>query len=199
MGIEGILNKIDAGTDIRIGEIEEDTNRTIAEIEAEVADFEASAMKKAERRAEFGAKRTYEQTINRAEAELRKELLGVKQKLVKKAFDNGYRAILEMPVDEIRASYVNMLSAFDEKSGDILFGKADSGIFDDHFDALVAERIPGADFNKKLSGDFERGFILVAGKIQYDARLPSVFAEMIEQLTDDISEICFSNLSEAEE
>lgn len=191
MSIEGILNKIQADTDEKIAEIKAKTDREIEAIESEVAEFEKSEIEKAEERAETEAERAFEQEISRAETKFRMQTLAVKQELVQKAFDEGFKAILHLPADKLRGRYVEMLQSFAEKSGEIVFGKEDGEIFNDEFDKLVAEKIDGADFSKKRSEDFDHGFMLFAGKIQFDARAESIFGQIIEDFTDNVSMVLF--------
>lgn len=187
MSIEGILKKIQAETDEKIAEIKAETDSEIRELEAELSEFEKSVLAKSEEKAQAEAKRAYEQAISRAETRFRMETLAVKQELVKKAFDKGLGAILNLPADKLRGRYIAMLESFGEKEGEIVYGKEDSAIFDGEFDSLAKQKIEGAKFSKRQSDDFDHGFMLFAGKIQFDARAQSVFSQIIDDFTDDVS------------
>ncbi len=191
MSIEGILKKIQAETDEKIAEIKAETDSEIEAIEDEVNEFEKREIEKAEERAEIEAQRAFEQAISRAETKFRMETLAVKQQLVQKAFDEGFKAVFELPADKLRDRYVAMLESFSEKSGEIVYGKEDSEIFGDEFDKLVAGKIDGADFSKKKSEDFDHGFMFFAGKIQFDARAESIFGQIVDDFTDDVSLVLF--------
>ncbi len=187
MSIEGILKKIQAETDEKIAEIKAETDSELRELEAELSEFEKSVLAKSEEKAQAEAKRAYEQAISRAETKFRMETLAVKQELVKKAFDKGFEAILNLPAEKLRRRYIAMLESFGEKEGEIVYGKEDSAIFDSEFDSLAKQKIEGANFSKRQSEDFDHGFMLFAGKIQFDARAQSVFSQIIDDFTDDVS------------
>jgi vacuolar-type H+-ATPase subunit E/Vma4 len=191
MSIEGILNKIQAETDEKTAELKAETYSEIRELEAELSEFEKSVLVKSEEKAQAEAKRAYEQALSRAETRFRMETLAVKQELVQKAFQKGFEAILNLPAEKLRGRYVSMLESFGEKEGEIVYGKEDSAIFDGEFDSLAKQKIEGANFSKRQSDDFDHGFMLKAGRIQYDARAESIFAQIAEDFTDEVSQILF--------
>ncbi|HDR91292.1 MAG TPA: hypothetical protein ENN75_03480 [candidate division Zixibacteria bacterium] len=191
MSIEGILNKIQAETDEKIAEIKAETDSEIQTIEAELKNFEKAVLAKSEEKAEIEAKRAYEQAISRAETKFRMETLAVKQELVQKAFKNGFEAILNLPPEKLRERYATMLESFGEKEGEILYGKEDSAVFNGEFDSIVQKKINGAKFAKTKSDNFDHGFMLIAGRIQFDARAGSVFSQIADDFTDDVSLMLF--------
>jgi len=196
MSIEGIIKKIEAVTEERIAEIVKEVNSNIAEIQSTVIDYETKVGKKADLLAKTESERVYRQTINRAEAEMRKETLAEKQELVREVFEKSYRKILALPPEELRKSYVGMLVNFGENEGEIIVGKDDTAVFDSNFDNMVRESMPESKFTKKSATDFDHGFMLISGKIQFDARAQSVFAQIEEELIDDVSKILFAPQSE---
>ncbi|RKZ30172.1 hypothetical protein DRQ36_06430 [bacterium] len=187
MGIEGIINKIESEAETKISELERETEEAISKIEAEIAEREKIKLKEAEERAAAESERRYEQVISREEARLRMEFLKTKQDLVSEAFERGFKAIKELPPDELRKRYTDMLASYGEKEGELIVGKSNADILDDDFMALLAREIPGSKFTRKVSDDFDYGFMLIAGKIQYDARLSEIFAAMTERITDEVA------------
>ena len=192
MGIEGIINKINSEADIEIHEIERKTEKTIEDIRAEVAKYELETLEKAHERAITEAERRFNQVKNREETELRKRMLEIKQELITEVFDKAKKAVMSLPEEKLKEIYCAMLASFGVKNGEIVAGKAERNIFDDQFRSLIANEIPESDFSILFSNDFDHGFMLIAGKIQFDARVSQVFSELTERATDRVATILFS-------
>ncbi len=192
MSIEGIIKKIEAEAEAEIEKHKQETEEAIGKVEAEVEAYKSDTLKKAEEKAEVESKRRFEQLINRAEAKMRMRTLEAKQNLVAEAFDKGLEAILALPVDELRRRYAEMAASFGEKQGEIVVGKADSDLLGNEFMNILSEKIPGSDFKRTVTDDFDHGFMLIAGRIQYDARLSELFEALKERITDDVASVLFS-------
>lgn len=190
MGIEGIIEKIKRDTDAEIEKLSAEMRTQLDALLKEAEDYKIKAESEARVKAELESRRQFEQTIAKKEAELRKKLLTVKREWIEKTFAKARERILEMPPDELRKHYLSMLVSFGEKSGEIVFGKKDDKVFDDIFLMMASEKIPESNFTKKL-GDFDHGFVLVSGKISYDARLSSIFEDLKEKMTDRIAIVLF--------
>jgi vacuolar-type H+-ATPase subunit E/Vma4 len=184
MSIEGIINKISADADAMIAELEMETRKAIEAIEAETENKEKERIAGSEELAETKKKRAFEQTLAREEARLRKEFLAVKQEIVADTFKRARKKIIELSPEKLREMFLGTLESFGEKSGTIVTGSADDAIFDDSF---LAEASTCGDFKMERSADFKHGFMLVVGKIQYDARFESLFSEIIEGKTDVVA------------
>ncbi|HHS49662.1 MAG TPA: hypothetical protein ENN07_00910 [candidate division Zixibacteria bacterium] len=190
MGIDGIINKISADADEQIAKLEEQNSDAIAEIEdeadAKIAEIEADAKS----RAEAERKRSFEQTLSREEAKLRVELLEVKREVVREIFGRAREKILALPKDDLRARYRELIKSFDESVGKIVVGHKDAELLDENFVESAGS------FEREVSENFEHGLILIAGKIQYDARFDELFREIVEHKTDEVAQILFAEEAE---
>ncbi|MCD6501526.1 hypothetical protein J7L01_02910 [bacterium] len=191
MSIEGIIKRISDDADQKIAALEKENREAIDALEAEtkskIAEIEADAKK----RAEIEKERSFRQTFAREEARLRKELLAAKQKIVAEIFDRAKKAILELPPEQLRERYLSMLESFGENSGKLIVGKTDAPLFDAGFLQEAVKRIEDGVFEVETASDFEHGFMLIAGKVQYDARFEPVFHEIIEEKTDVVAGVLF--------
>jgi len=199
MSIEGIISKIQDGSDQKIDDIKKEHQSKIAKLKAELAEYERKAIEKAEDKAEIEAEKAFQQTINRSEADLRKELLAEKQKMIEMIFEKGKQAILDLDQSELRERYARILKSFDQTEGTLLVGKEDNDLLNEDFLAKAREMIGEIDYKLEVSQNFDHGLMLIAGRIQFDARLDQLYLELKERLTDDVVGILFQESEESPE
>lgn len=196
MGIEGIINKIEADTDARIAEIRTEADNAISKIEAELAEYKSKKMSEAENNAKNEAKRRFDQVLAREEARLRMELLRIKRELIDEAFEMGRQAILKLPAERLRERYAEMAASFGETEGELLFGKLEECLHSEEFRDILTKKLPNSSFKTSVSDDFDRGLMLVAGRIRYDARFTRLFDELKERITDEVAAALFGERGE---
>ena len=195
MAIEDIVEKIKREAEAEAKRISGEADDKREEILAEAEDYAGNSLKKAKTRAESEAEKTHRQVLSRERARLRKELLAKKQEMVSKIFDRGKKAVIEQDPDRLRGIYAEMVESFDEESGKIIVGSKDAETLGEQFMDMLKDRI-GGDFEREVSDRFERGLMLISGKVQYDARLDSLYAQLVENYTDEVAAILFGDSGE---
>ncbi|MCK5832106.1 hypothetical protein KAH81_00380 [bacterium] len=195
MGINGIINKISADADTQIAQLEAENKKAMQKIKEEALKNVAEIEKSAQIRATEEQQRAFDQTLSREEAKLRVEFLRVKQELVVETFAKARNSLLGLPNEELKKRYLNHIVSFGEKNGKIIVGSEDKALLDEDFVKSAGDAV-GGSFDRELSDSFKHGFMLIAGKIQYDARFDELYNEISESKTDQIASILFSGEAE---
>jgi vacuolar-type H+-ATPase subunit E/Vma4 len=193
MGIEGIIEKIRSDADREIAELERVNKEKIAALLDGENKYREKTVADAHSRATVESAKKFDQTFNREEANLRKELLEAKRKLIGEVFDKSYPAILALSPENLQDKYAEIVASFGEKSGEIVVGKEDKNLLADGFMKLLSQKIAGSNFTRSVSDSFDKGLVLVVGRIQYDAKLSSLFSELKEKTTDEVANALFSS------
>jgi V/A-type H+-transporting ATPase subunit E len=193
-GIENIVSKILADAQLQAGEILSAAKKEEQEI---LAEYKKDAERESARLLD-GAKKALAAREARlsavAELEGRKAILGVKQEIIGKAFDDALHKLLNLPEDKY-AAFLAKLAASASKTGDeeIMLSPGDR----DKFGAKAAEGAnrllnDGALSLSALTADIKGGLILKSGDIEINCDLAVQVRMCRENLAKEIASALFS-------
>ena len=194
MAVEDILNRIGA-------DAEEAARRIVAEgrAAADAVMNEARARAEAEKksllaRAEQRAREERNRITTLARLNARRELLGVKQGLIDRVFEEAAARLADMEKDEYR-KFISSLLADVVESGDeeVIVGEGEARIDQDYLDRF--SRDLGRGSGLRLAAErrpIPGGFVLRNGRVETNCGLDTIIRDAREKLETEVAAILFA-------
>jgi vacuolar-type H+-ATPase subunit E/Vma4 len=130
--------------------------------------------------------------ISRAQAELRKDLLAEKQKLIEQVFEMALKSVARLPEGQYAAMMVKLLlEGVEAGDQEVIVAEADRGRNWPEILAGANRELSAAGHKGRLALSGERrtmsgGFILRKGKCEVNCDLAQVFKALRETMESDI-------------
>ncbi len=191
MSVEGIISRIKQDALAEAERIKQQYLEQINRLEQEFERERERVLQEARSRAERERQTARQRAIDRARSELSKKLLAHKRELLDKLYQKVRQKIESMPPEEYRKFFAGILASLGEKEGEVLVS-ADAGVLDENFIKVASDKLGGAKFALKKVEDGFRGFVLVKGRVRYDATLDSVLSLLREKTEEKVIEKLFS-------
>lgn len=193
-GIDNIIQKINEDNQAKIKKLQDDTAIQIEEIntledqkaQEKINKIEVETSKKIEE-IEGNAK-------SAAEMEARKQLLGVRQEILNKAFNNAKEAMAKQSEAQ-KTEYVKKLVLANANGTEKIVANKSEGIYTDALLSDLNSALKSAGKKDKLAYEFVnepmQGFILRSGGMQIDLTYDSVIEQLKDQIDTEVSKILF--------
>ena len=193
MAIDRIVRKImeDAEAEAKalLAKADREAERVRAEAAKTVAEIEKKAQEAAVREADEHRRRV----VSRAQADMRKELLSVKQGLIADAFQRALRAFTELKEDKFRALMEKLLlECLEDGDEEVIVAPHDNledwtSLLAEVNRKLSAQKRKGALVLSQERREMAGGFVLRKGKVEINCDLKLIVESMREGLEFEVA------------
>jgi V/A-type H+-transporting ATPase subunit E len=191
---ETILQEAQLKADGIIEAATRDAEKILQEARAE------ALRKREEKLAEAGekAQENVRRTSTLADLDARRQLLAVKEELIKEAFSCAKRRLASLE-PEVYHRYLKqaLFDAASDSGGDVIMSERDRSAIGEKIVAEVNAELTKASRKGRVrladrSGDFIGGFVLSSGKVEVNCTFDAILAREYEALLIDVAGILFS-------
>ncbi|MCD6417292.1 V-type ATP synthase subunit E [bacterium] len=195
MSIEGIIQRIEKDASAEAERIRREYAAKISDIEKKFNSERERAISDAKNRAKRERQKAHQRAIDHAKLMLSQKILSKKMEIFKKLFDEIEQFLKNLPEDEYREFFANVLLKLGQNRGTIVVA-ADRDILNDEFLKLVNDKITEStgekpDFTLKTENGNWKGFYLIQEKVRYNATLEAVMQSVREEMENDIMKELF--------
>jgi vacuolar-type H+-ATPase subunit E/Vma4 len=176
MSVEGIIEKIIADAKNEARRIVEESEKEAGAIHEEGKKEAAEYFEKQKRLLDERYRKDMERAVLNKRLEMRKNMLGTRQKWMEKAFAEAYKRLVDQPLGDYKETLIRMIcTASQAKDEEIVFGRKGDVKF---FQEVVGElngKTGGRFTVSAEGGKFPWGFILKKGKVEVNVSIDSLF------------------------
>jgi len=189
LSVNGIIERIQRDAVVEAEKIKQQYLTQVNELEKQFDDMRKEKLEDTRKRAETERKKSCRRTIDHWRSIESRRLLAHKHKLLDKFYREVRKYIENLPTDEYREYFAELLTKLGESEGKILIS-IDTNVLDDDFRKIASNFVREKTDKETnfvieiIDGNF-KGFILDCGKVRYDVKMRTVM-ELIRERTGEI-------------
>jgi V/A-type H+-transporting ATPase subunit E len=201
MAIDRITKKIMEDAEAEAKEILTKAEDEIETVKADTAETIAAIEGKAREEAAKEAEEQKRRIISRAQAEMRKELLAEKQKLIDESFRKAFTSLAELNAEKYSALMKKLLlQSVEEGDEEVILASHDrgvdwSGLVSDVNRQLSAQNRKGALILSGETREMAGGFVLRKGRKEINCDLKLIVESVREELEFEVAHILWGEKS----